>query len=105
MSSIIQFWEPQADDPNHHDSHEEPQEPQENKGHSPSIGRFLIIIFHLTPSIIHFWKPHSLQSHKLNPLTLSKQSHGNSICISNLQCKNISAAKTTSIHNANSQIP
>ena len=38
------------DDPNHHDLH---QEPQEDKGHPPSIGRFLTIIFHLTPQVLY----------------------------------------------------
>ena len=51
-SCKIQFNE---DDPNHNHHH---QEPQENQGLPPSMGRFLTTIFHLTSQVLYiFWKP------------------------------------------------
>ena len=41
------------DDPNHHDHH---QEPQEDGGYPPSMGRFLTTIFHLTPQVLYIFR-------------------------------------------------
>ena len=48
-SGKFQFNE---DDPNHHDHH---QEPHEDGGYPPSMGRFLTPIFHLTPQLLHIF--------------------------------------------------
>ena len=40
------------DDPNYHDHH---QEPQEDRGCPPSMGRFLTTIFNLTPKVLYIF--------------------------------------------------
>ena len=48
----IQFNE---DDPKHHNDYQEPKEPQEDQGHPPSMGRFLMDIFHITPQVLYIF--------------------------------------------------